>query len=140
MEKIRQDNELPEAIRQWGWRYHHPGIPTDKIMPDERYLPHLKFCVSGFRTNSFGIEWMRFDKDCPLSDIIKSVPHIAFEADDIDREWAGRHFEMISEPTIPSYGVRVAMILHNGAPIERIEFSKNKNDEQGNEYSESGRK
>ncbi|MDR0395106.1 MAG: hypothetical protein LBH77_08130 [Tannerella sp.] len=126
MEKIRQDNELPKAVEQWGWKYHHLGIPTDKVMPDERYLPHLKFYVSGFDTSPFGIEWMRFDKDCPLSDIIKSVPHIAFEVDDIDRELAGRHFEIISEPGVPSDGVRAAMILHNGAPIELIEFSKNK--------------
>jgi hypothetical protein len=57
------------------------------------------------------------------SDIIKSVPHIAFEVDDIDREFAGHNFEIISEPDIPSDGVRAAMILHNGAPIELIEFS-----------------
>jgi hypothetical protein len=69
---------------------------------------------------------MRFDKDSPMSDIIKSVPHIAFEVDDIDREFARHNFEILSEPGIPSDGVRAAMILHNGAPIELIEFSKNK--------------
>jgi hypothetical protein len=126
MQNIRQDNEMPEAIEQWGWKYHHMGIPTDKVMPNERYLPHLKFYVSGFDTSPFGIEWMRFDKDCPISDIIKSVPHIAFEVDDIDKEFAKHNFEIISEPGIPSDGVRAAMILHHGAPIELIEFKKNK--------------
>jgi hypothetical protein len=70
MDNIRQDNELPKAVEQWGWKYHHLGIPTDKVMPNERYLPNLKFYVSGFNTSPFGIEWMRFDKDCPISDII----------------------------------------------------------------------
>lgn len=93
-------------------------------MPDERYLPHLKFYVSGFNTSPFGIEWMRFDKDCPISDIIKSVPHVAFEVDDIDEELNRHNFEIISEPGIPSDGVRSAMILHNGAPVELIEFKK----------------
>lgn len=126
MGTIRKDYDLPEAIEVWGWKYHHLGIPTDKIMPNEKYLSHLKFYVSGFRTSPFGIEWMRFDEDCPISDLIKSVPHIAFEVDDIDKELETHDFEIISGPNIPSDGVRAAMIKHNGAPVELIEFKKNK--------------
>jgi hypothetical protein len=70
MGTIRKDSALPEAVEKWGWRYHHMGIPTDIIMPNERYLPHLKFYVSGFSTSPFGIEWMRFEADCPIADII----------------------------------------------------------------------
>lgn len=123
---LRQDSELPLCIENWGWKYHHLGIPTNIKMPNERYLPHLKFYVSGFSTCPFGIEWMRFEEDCPISDLIKSVPHIAFEVDDIDKELKKHNFEIISEPSIPSDGVRAAMIKHNGAPIELIEFKMNK--------------
>jgi hypothetical protein len=126
MQKIRQDHEMPEAIEKWRWKYHHIGIPTDKVMPNERYLPQFKFYVSGFNTSPFGIEWMRFDKDSPMSDIIKSVPHIAFEVDDIDKELTRHNFEIISEPSKNSDDIRVAMILHNGAPVELIEFKKDK--------------
>lgn len=98
MQNIRQDHELPEVVDKWGWKYHHLGIPTDKMMPNERYLPHLKLYVSGFNTSPFGVEWMRFDKDCLLSDIIKSIPYIAFEVDDIDEEFARYNFEIISDP------------------------------------------
>lgn len=126
MHKIRLDHEPPLATEAWGWKYHHTGIPTDKVMPDERYLPHLKFYVSGFNTSPFGIEWMRFDKDCPISDLIKTVPHIAFEVDDIDKELLEHNFEIISEPGTPSDGVRTAMIVYNGTPIELIEFKLKK--------------
>lgn len=122
MQKIRQDHELPESIEKWGWKYHHVGIPTNKKMPNERYLPHLKFYVSGFSTSPFGIEWMRFEDDCIISEIVKTVPHIAFEVDNIDRVLKEHDFEIISEPGKPSEGVRAAMIKHNGAPIELIEF------------------
>ena len=91
-------------------------------MPNERYLPHLKFYVSGFSTSPFGIEWMRFDNDCPISELIKTVPHVAFEVDDIDKALKDHDFEIISKPDVPSEGVRAAMIIHNGAPIELIEF------------------
>ncbi|MGV8091066.1 MAG: hypothetical protein AB2L24_04290 [Mangrovibacterium sp.] len=46
MKKTRLDNELPESILAWGWKYHHLGIPTDKIIPNEKYLPQFKFYVS----------------------------------------------------------------------------------------------
>jgi hypothetical protein len=126
MHKIRQDHEQPESVGRWGWKYHHIGIPTSIKMPDERYIPHLKFYVSGFSTSPFGIEWMRFEDDCPISELIKTVPHIAFEVDDLDKALNEHDFEIISEPGIPSEGVRAVMIKHNEAPVELIEFKKNK--------------
>jgi len=126
MKKTRQGHELPEATEKWGWKYHHTGIPTKEKMPGEKYLPHLKFYVSGFDTSPFGIEWMRFDDDCPVPDLIKTVPHVAFEVDDIDKVLEGHNFEVLSPPGVPSEGVRAAMIKHNGAPVELIEFARNK--------------
>jgi hypothetical protein len=125
MIKQRPDYELPESIEQWGWKYHHLGIPTNTIMPDEKYLPQFKLYVSGFSTSPFGIEWMRYEKDSPINKLIQTVPHIAFEVEDLDRELANRDLNVITPPNPPSEGVRVAMIEHNGAPIELIEFKRN---------------
>jgi hypothetical protein len=124
--RYRQDYELPESNVNWGWKYHHLGIPTRKKMPNERYLPQFKFYVSGFSNSPFGIEWMRFEKDSPISKLIQTVPHIAFEVEDLDYELKNRDFKMITEANPPAEGIRVAMIEHNGAPIELIEFAKNK--------------
>lgn len=121
---MRHDYELPEAIEKWGWKYHHIGIPTEKVMPNEKYLPQFKFYASGFPTSPFGIEWMRFEKDSPIDNLIQTVPHIAFEVDDLDFELKNRNLKIITEPNMPSDGVRVAMVEHNGAPIELIEFKK----------------
>lgn len=122
----RKDNESPLVTEKLGWKYHHLGIPTKDRLPEERYLPHLKLYVSGFNTSPFGIEWMRFADDCPISELIKTVPHIAFEVEDLDKELNKCEFEIICEPGTPSAGVRAAMIMHNGAPIELIEFSRKK--------------
>jgi len=43
-------------------------------MHDEKYLPHLKFYVSGFQASPFGIEWMRFDDDNPIHPLVQAVP------------------------------------------------------------------
>jgi hypothetical protein len=78
--------------------------------------------ISGFETSDFGIEWIRFENDSPISDIIQTVPHIAFEVDDLDQAVKGK--QMIGEITIPSPEIRVAMIVENGAPIELMEFNR----------------
>ena len=118
----RSDHEEPAAIAERGWRYHHLGVPTDTPKPNERYLEKFKLYVSGFDTSPYGIEWMRFDSDSPISELIRTVPHIAFEVDDLEAALAGK--EVLTPPNSPSDGARVAMIIHNGAPIELIQFSK----------------
>lgn len=118
----RNDDEPPAVIARQGWRYHHLGIPTTIPRQNETHLDHLKIHVSGFTTSPYGIEWMRFDPDCPVSELVRTVPHIAFEVDDLDSALAGK--TLLGEVSSPSQGVRAAMIVDNGAPVELLEFSK----------------
>jgi hypothetical protein len=120
----RKENEQPLVTAEWGWRYHHIGVPTDKPIEGETYLPQFKLYVSGFDTSPYGIEWMRYEPESPIDELIKTVPHIAFEVDDLDFELSRHDFQIITPPNAPGEGIRVAMISHNGAPIELIEFSK----------------
>jgi hypothetical protein len=122
METLRLDFEPPLAVEKWGWKYHHMGIPTKTIMPGEKYLPQFKIYVSGFSTSPFGVEWMRFEDGSPISPLIKTVPHIAFEVDDLEHELRTHGLKIITEPNKTEEGITVAMIEHNGAPIELIEF------------------
>ncbi|MEI7492163.1 MAG: hypothetical protein WCK92_12245 [Bacteroidota bacterium] len=121
---MRRDNEQPLATGQWGWKYHHMGIPTKENINNEKYLAEFKIALAGFEESPYGIEWMRFEEDSKVPELIKNVPHIAFEVDDIDMELKKHKFNIITETNSPSEGVRVVMIEHNGAPIELIEFSK----------------
>jgi len=120
----RKDHEPPYAAAKLGWRYHHLGIPTKEHKPGEVHLPHLKIHVSGFSSSPFGVEWMRFDDDCPVAEAVRTLPHVAFEVDDLDRELATCGLEVLCPPGAPSAGVRAAMVLHDGAPIELIEFKR----------------
>jgi hypothetical protein len=118
----REDHKPPAALAEHGWRYHHLGIPTSIQRPDEVYLEQFKMHVSGFSSSPYGIEWMRFEPDSPVDTLIKTVPHVAFEVDDLDAALVGR--QILTPPNSPSEGARVAIIVHNGAPIELIEFRK----------------
>ena len=101
-------------------KYHHLGIPTLSVKPGERYLEKFKVFVSGYEESEFGIEWMRFEKESPLPEIVKTVPHVAFETDDIEAELKGR--EVIITPNSPSEGVTAVFVVENGAPVEFIQF------------------
>ncbi len=122
MTEERRDHEPPAAVAKRGWRYHHLGIPTTGPHPDEVHLPELKLYVRGFGTSPYGIEWMRFDPDCAVSGLVRTVPHIAFEVDDLEAALA--ELGVTAEIGSPSEGVRVAMIEDDGAPVELIEFRK----------------
>lgn len=126
MNKLRLDHEMPKCFSEWGWKYHHIGIPTHEQKQDEKYLSRFKLYVSGFDTSPFGIEWMRYEEGSPISELVQTVPHIAFEVEDLDYELAVHNLKVITPPNPPSEGVRVAMIEHNGAPVELIEFEKNR--------------
>ena len=103
-------------------KYHHLGIPTDKHHEDEEYLEEFKMYVSGYESSPYRIEWMRFEADSPLPEIVKTIPHIAFEVDDLTEAIKGK--EVLIEPNSPSEGVMVAFIIDNGAPVELMEIKQ----------------
>jgi hypothetical protein len=102
-------------------RYHHIGIPTTESKPGETHLKDLKLFVVSHQKSEFGVEWMRFEADAAVPDLVRRVAHVAFEVTDLSSELAGR--EILIPPNSPSDGVRVAFIVENGAPIELLEFT-----------------
>src|SRR5580692_3891238 len=103
-------------------RYHHIGNPTTEAKPGETHLKHLKLFVVSHEKSEFGVEWMRFEADAAVPDLVRQVPHVAFEVADLVSELAGR--EILIPPNSPSDGVRVAFIVekrraHRTARIHR---------------------
>jgi hypothetical protein len=76
--------------------------------------------VSGYEESPYKIEWMRFEPECPLPEIVKTIPHVAFEVDNLAEAIKGEN--IIIEPNSPSEGVWVAFIEDNGAPIELMQY------------------
>ena len=101
-------------------KYNHIGIPTTMPFEGEIDLPHLKITVSDHENNPFGIQWQRYWGDAPYPDLVKTVPHVAFEVDDLSAALAGQ--KVIIPPNSPSEGLLVAFIEVNGAPVELMQF------------------
>jgi len=103
-------------------RYNHIGIPTDTPRPGEVYLELYGVHFTDHESNPFGIQWMRYDPSCALPDIVKTLPHVGFEVDDLAAELVGR--QVLIEPNSPSEGVLVAFIVEDGAPVELMQFDR----------------
>jgi len=101
-------------------RYHHVGIPTDRTLSEDDYAAEFKLYASGYERSPYGIEWMKFDPDCPLPELVKMVPHVAFVVDDLQAAIAGK--EILIAPNSPADGITVAFIVDNGAPVEFLQF------------------
>lgn len=101
-------------------KYHHIGIPTQTPQPGETYLEKYQLYCTDHETNPFGIQWMRYEQDCPLPELVKVMPHVAFEVDDLQQALTGQ--EILIQPNSPSPGVLVAFIVCDGAPVEFLQI------------------
>jgi len=100
-------------------KYSHIGIPTteDKNW-DGFYAPgKIHFTVPD--NDPYKIEWVKFDSDSPMPELVRTMPHIAFQVDNIEEAIEGK--EVIVETFSPAEGVRVVFIKHDGAPVEFME-------------------
>jgi len=102
-------------------RFNHVGIPTHEAFEGEIDLPHLKMTVSDHENNPFGIQWQRYWAGAPYPEIVQTVPHVAFEVDDLAEALNGQ--QVLIEPNSPSEGLVVAFILVNGAPVELMQYN-----------------
>lgn len=101
-------------------KYNHVGIPTTGRFEGEIPVARLKVTVSDHQNNPFGIQWQRYWDDSPVPELVKTVPHVAFEVDDLAEAIRGQ--KVIIAPNSPSDGVLVAMIEVHGAPVELMQI------------------
>ena len=103
------------------FRYHHLGMPTRKKVPGMMEIRHLKIHATDHESNPFGIQWMIYGKDCAVPDLVRKMPHVAFEVDNLKAAIRGR--KVIIKPNSPSRGVMVAFIEEAGFPVELLQFT-----------------
>lgn len=102
--------------------FHHVGIPTTEGLPAETYNSGLKMHATGYFETPYAMEWMEFDQDSTLPEIIRTQPHIAYVVEDLQRAIKGR--QVILEPTSPYDGMTVAFVLEGRDLVEFIQFDK----------------
>jgi hypothetical protein len=96
--------------------YKHFGVPTTQERNWAGYIAELGVHVTDPSADPYGIEWLKFDAGSPMHKKIQTVPHAAFQVDDIDAAVAGK--TILLAPMSPMPGLRIAFIDSDGAVIE----------------------
>lgn len=105
------------------YKFSHIGIPTtDEKAWDGFYEPG-KIHYTDFNHDEYGIEWVKFESNSPMPKMMQMLPHLAYYVDNIEEAIEGK--EILVETFSPGEGVRVAFIVHNGAPVEFMEIKEN---------------
>ncbi|TWU39712.1 hypothetical protein [Novipirellula artificiosorum] len=101
---------------------HHIGIPTDRVIEGMAYLEEAGVHVSDPDQSPNRIEWLRFEDQSGMPEMLKTMPHIAYRVDDLAAEL--KDAEMLLDPFTPMEGVTVAFVIEEGAPIEFLQIEE----------------
>lgn len=104
------------------YKFSHIGIPTTIEKRWDGFYEPGKIHFTDFDKDEFKIEWVKFDADSPLPEMVQSIPHIAYYVEDMEE--ALRGYEILVDTFSPNKGVRVAFIIHNGSPVEFMEITE----------------
>ena len=115
-----------EKIKYQKLTFHHVGIPVINKLTKSSYNESLKMSSIGYFDSPYAMEWMEFDDDNELPEIIKTQPHIGYVVENLEEAIVGRN--VILEPNSPTEGVTIAFILDGRDLIEFLQFDKPEED------------
>ena len=98
----------------------HIGIPTNTKPEKCTYLADAKLYITDPADSKNNIEFLFFEPECQMPEIVKTSTHIAYCVDDIDAEL--KDAEVIIPPFMPLPNVKAAFILEDGLPIELMQI------------------
>jgi hypothetical protein len=102
-----------------GYVFHHLGIPSQDVRPNERYSQYFKMYSSDNEGGAFRVEFHRIEADSSLPEILKKMPHVALKVEDLSTEILGK--KLVLGPYEPIPGYRVAVVDDQGVPIELVQ-------------------
>ncbi|WP_294597366.1 hypothetical protein [uncultured Rikenella sp.] len=96
--------------------YDHVGIPTSTPKPGEVYNEGMKVWLTDFAQSSNRIEWLRFDADSWMPELIRTTTHLAYRVTDPEAEMAGK--KVLLPPTDCGGDNWIAFVEEEGIAIE----------------------
>lgn len=97
-------------------KFNHVGIPTTTPKAGECYNEGMKLFLTDFTLSPNRIEWLRFDADSWMPQLIQSHAHIAYDVTDPKAEMEGK--TILLPPTALGGGAWIAFIEEEGIAVE----------------------
>jgi hypothetical protein len=116
---------MPQFARS---RFDHIGLVTHDAKPDESWVEATRVWVTSPRGHPYNVEWLRFERDSPVTGPLRTEPHVAYRVDDVEAAIEG--LEVLAEPFDVGDGfLKVAFVIVDGAVVEFMQYARP--DEEG---------
>jgi len=99
--------------------YHHFGVPSDRVYEGAAYIEGAKVYATDPDKHPYRIEFLRFEADSPMHELVRTRPHVAFMVDSLDSALEGKN--VVVEPFDATETLRVAFVTDGDALIELME-------------------
>jgi hypothetical protein len=80
-------------------QFDHLGIPTTKKQPHEIWIEASRVWVTDAHLHPFGVEWLRFEPDSPVTGPLHDAPHLGFRVQSREEmNEASKGMKVVIEP------------------------------------------
>lgn len=100
-------------------KFHHFGVPTKARHDGETFIDGAKVHVTDPEAHPYRVEFVRFDADSPMPELLKTTPHAAYIVPNLNEALKGR--KIIIEPFDATPTLRCAFIQDGDALLELME-------------------
>ena len=76
--------------------FDHIGLITEQGHEGEVFVEATRVWVTDPKDHPYGVEWLRFEPDSPVTGPVRTEPHVAFRVDDIEK--ASQGLKVLLEP------------------------------------------
>jgi len=102
-------------------QYDHLGTPTDQKHPNEIWIEASRVWVTDAHLDPFGIEWLRFEPDSPVTRPLRERPHLGFRVDSKEQiAELSRGMKVLIEPFDAGFGIAGFYEPEEGVILELI--------------------
>jgi hypothetical protein len=102
-------------------QYDHLGIPTTVQQPREIWVALSRVWVTDAHLHPFGVEWLRFEPDSPVTGPLRERPHLGFRVNSREEiTTLSRGMKVLLEPFDAGFCVAGFYETHDGVSIELV--------------------
>ncbi|MGC8880493.1 MAG: VOC family protein [Anaerolineae bacterium] len=109
--------------------FDHIGLPTTEKHPDEMFVESTRVWVTNPANSPQMVEYLRYEPDSPVTGPLRTLPHIAFRVDNLEKEIEGA--EVVLGPFHPTPDLRVVFVHKDGVVWEFMESKVGKDWHKG---------
>ncbi|CDN30156.1 hypothetical protein BN938_0049 [Mucinivorans hirudinis] len=103
-------------------KLNHFGVPTQVVKEGENYSPDMRLFLTDYSKSPNRIEFLRFEPESTMPELLKTHAHIAYEVEDIVAATEGQ--TIVLPITKLSDELTIAFIEEEGIAIELMQFTK----------------